>query len=131
MTVSEIERTELVSHLVTAIGKGPTETLMKCIIVEGHEELATKNDLRVLASGLRGEISGLRGELRGEISGLRSEMDGLRSEMDGLRSEVRGEISALRGYIDSALAKQARVYLTTMIGFMVTIWGTMLVQSVV
>ena len=76
MTVSEIERTELVNHLVATIGKEPTETLMKCILPDGREQLATKSDL-----------------------------------------------AELRGYVDSALAKQTRLYIATMSGFMLTIWA--------
>ena len=83
MTVSEIERTDLVNQLVATIGKEPTETLMKCILPDGRDQLATKNDL-----------------------------------------------AELRGYVDSALAKQTRLYIATMSGFMLTIWATLLVQIV-
>ncbi|WP_419918308.1 hypothetical protein [Candidatus Poriferisocius sp.] len=116
MTISELERTELASNLVVAIGKEPTETLMQCILPDGREQLATKDDLKVLRSEMRSEISELRSEMRSEISELRSEM--------------RSEISELRGYIDLALSKQTRIYLVTMIGFMVTIWGTLAVHFV-
>ena len=87
--VTEIERTELVNRLVDIIGEGPTETLMKCVIPDGRNQVASKDDLRVLEANLR-------------------------------------------GYIDSTLAKQTRLLLggfATVVGFMITIWATLLVQQ--
>lgn len=95
MAVTEIERTELANRLVLAIGKEATETLMNCIIPEGRDQLATKDDLRVLSV------------------------------------ELRGEMAELRGDVDSALARQTRLIMTTMVGFMLTIWITLLVPAIV
>lgn len=83
MSVTEIERTELVNRLIATIGKESTLTLMKCILPDGHDQLATKSDL-----------------------------------------------IELRGYVDSALAKQTRLYVATLSGFMLTIWATLLVQII-
>lgn len=55
--VSEIERTELVNQLVATIGEGPAETLLKCVLPDGRDQLATKEDLRVLAAELRTEMA--------------------------------------------------------------------------
>ena len=95
MAVTEIERTELANRLVLAIGKEATETLMNCIIPEGRDQLATKDDLRVLSA------------------------------------ELRGEMAELRGDVDSALSRQTRLIMTTMVGFMLTIWITLLVPAIV
>ncbi|WP_419848002.1 hypothetical protein [Candidatus Poriferisocius sp.] len=95
MAVTEIERTELANRLVMAIGKEATETLMNCIIPEGRDQLATKDDLRVLSA------------------------------------ELRGKMAELRGDVDSALARQTRLIMTTMVGFMLTIWITLLVPAIV
>ena len=95
MAVTEIERTELANQLVLSIGKEATETLMRCIIPEGRDQLATKDDLRVLGA------------------------------------ELRGEMAELRAYVDSALARQTRLIMTTMVGFMFTIWITLLVPAIV
>jgi chromosome segregation ATPase len=68
------------------------------------QRLATKEDLRLMASELRGEMAGLRGEmaeLRGEMTELRSE---LRGEMTELRSELRGGMTALRGEVRSDIS---------------------------
>ncbi|WP_419929974.1 hypothetical protein [Candidatus Poriferisocius sp.] len=88
MAVTELERTELANRLVQAIGTEATETLMQCIIPEGRDQLATKDDLRVLGAELRAEF---------------------RTEM----------------------AKQTRLIMTTMVGFMLTIWITLLVPAIV
>lgn len=87
MAVTELERTELASRLVQAIGTEATETLMQCIIPEGRDQLATKDDLRVLGAELRAEF---------------------RTEM----------------------AKQTRLIMTTMVGFMLSIWITLLVPAI-
>lgn len=95
MAVTEVERTELGNRLVLAIGKEATETLMRCIIPEGRDQLATKDDLRVLGA------------------------------------ELGGGMAELRAYVDSALARQTRLIMTTMVGFMFTIWITLLVPAIV
>ncbi len=68
MTVSEIERTELAAHLVNAIGKEPTETLMKGLLLEGKDRLATKDDLKILGTELRAEMVALRGYVDSALS---------------------------------------------------------------
>jgi hypothetical protein len=56
-------------------------------------ELATKQDLRELGSGLRKEMTELKSELRTEMGELRSD---LRAEMVELKSELRGEMAGIR-----------------------------------
>ena len=63
MAVTEIERTELANRLVQAIGTEATETLMQCIVPEGRDQLATKDDLKVLEATLRGEFADFKGEI--------------------------------------------------------------------
>lgn len=113
MAVTEIERTELATRLVSVIGKEATETLMNCIIPEGRDQLATKEDLRVLSAELRGEFAEKHAELRADLA------------------EMRGEFAGQRGFMDSALARQSRLMMTTMVGFMLTIWITLLVPAIV
>ena len=55
--VGEIERTELVTQLVAAIGEEPTESLIKCVMPEGRGQVATKDDRRVMSAELRAEIA--------------------------------------------------------------------------
>lgn len=121
MAVTEVERTELANRLVTAIGKEATETLMNCIIPEGRSQLATKDDLKVLEITLRDEFRSEFAQLRGEFAEFKGEM---RSEFAEFKGEVKAEISL-------ALARQTRIYLTTLAGFMLTTWGALIVPSVV
>ncbi|WP_419924150.1 hypothetical protein [Candidatus Poriferisocius sp.] len=128
MAVTEVERTELANRLVLAIGKEATETLMQCIIPEGRDQLATKDDLKVLESTLRGEFAEFKGEMRNEFAEFKGEM---RNEFAEFKGEMRSEIAESKGEINLALAKQTRMYLTTLAGFMLTTWGALIVPAVV
>ena len=136
MSISEAERHTLVSGLIETLGRERTQILMKCILPDGWQHLATKQDIEVVDARLRGEFGELRGEfgeLRGEFGGLRGEFGGLRGEFGELKGEfggLRGEFGELKGYIDSALAKQTRIYLLALVGFAVTIWLTLLLPAV-
>lgn len=74
--------------------------------------LATKADLQLLrsemkglAASLRGEMAEFRGEMRGELSAFRAELLGeMRSEFAELRGEMRSEISGLRGDMCSEIS---------------------------
>ena len=137
MAITEAERYALVGGLIEMLGEERAETLMKCVLPEGWEHLATKQDVELAGERLRGEFSELRGgirgdfgELRGEFGELRGEFGELRGEFGELRGELRGELAGLRGHIDSALARQARTYLFALMGFALTIWVTLLVPAV-
>ena len=54
-----------------------------------------------------------------------------KGDLKVLESTFRGEFAEFKGEINVALAKQARVYLTTLAGFMVTTWGALIVPTVV
>lgn len=94
MPVTEVQRTELVNGLLEVLGEERTETLMQCILLEGRDQLATKDDLKALEIKLRGEFAEFKSEIRTE-----------------LRTE---------------LAKMTRQFAFMLIGFMVTMWATMI-----
>lgn len=132
MAVTEIERTELANRLVTVIGEEATETLMNCIVPEGRSQLATKDDLKVLEISLRDEFRGEFAQLRNEFAEFKGEMRNEFAEFRGRMlsefAEFKGEV---KGEISLALARQTRIYLTTLAGFMLTTWGALIVPSVV
>ena len=137
MAITEAERHTLVNGLIETLGMERTEILMKCILPDGWQHLATKQDvelaetrLRCELAELRGEFGELRGELRGEFGELRGEFGDSRGELRGDFGELKGEVGELKGYIDSALAKQTRTYLLALLGFAVTVWVTMLVPVI-
>ena len=105
MAITESERYQLVEGLIEVLGMERAETLLKCVLLEGREQLATKQDLEVVDARLRAEFGTLRGEF----------------------GERFGE---LRGYIDSTQAKQARIYLLTVLGLAVTVWVAVLVPLI-
>ena len=72
MTVSEVERTELVNQLVATIGKEPTETLMKCILPDGREQLATKSDLAELQLATKSDLAELQLATKNDLPGCNS-----------------------------------------------------------
>ena len=57
---------------------------------------------------------------------MRGEFGELRGEFGELRW---GEFKELKGYVDSALAKQTRIYLMAMVGFVVMVWASALVPQ--
>ena len=94
MPVTEVQRTELVNGLLEVLGEERTETLMQCILLEGRDQLATKDDLKALEIKLRGEFAEFKSEIRTE-----------------LRTE---------------LAKMTRQFAFMLVGFMITMWATMI-----
>ena len=108
MAVTEVERQNLVRGLIDTLGEERTETLMKCILPQGWDQLATKHDVELAEARLRSEFGEKFGELRGEFG------------------ELRGEVKEVKGYIDSALARQTRIYLLAMFGFMIMVWASTL-----
>ncbi|MYK76143.1 MAG: hypothetical protein F4016_04315 [Acidimicrobiaceae bacterium] len=137
MAVTEVERHSLVQGLIDTLGEERTEILMKCILPEGWDQLATKQDVELAGERLRAEFGEKFGELRGEFNEKFGELHGefgekfgeLRGEFGELRGEfgeLRGEVKELKGYIDSALAKQTRIYLLAMVGFVIMVWASAL-----
>ena len=140
MAVTEAERRNLVQGLIDTLGEERTEILMKCILPAGWDQLATKKDVELAGERLRAEFGEKFGELRAEFGEkfgeLRGEFGekfgGLRGEFGELRGEfgeLRGEFKELKGYVDSALAKQTRIYLMAMVGFVVMVWASALVPQ--
>ena len=134
MAITESERYQLVEGLIEVLGMERAETLLKCVLLEGREQLATKQDLEVVDARLRGEFGERFGELRGEFGTLRGEFGErfgeLRGEFGTLRGEFGERFGELRGYIDSTQAKQARIYLLTVLGLAVTVWVAVLVPLI-
>ena len=91
MPITEAQRSEMVNELSAATSPKTVETLMKCVLPDGRDHLATKDDLKVLEHGLRADFA------------------------------------ELKGYVNSALAKQTRLIMTTLVGFMIATWTPMLV----
>ncbi|MCY3960792.1 MAG: hypothetical protein OXG34_03860 [bacterium] len=114
--VSEIERTELVNQLVATIGEGPAETLMNCVLPDGRDQLATKEDLTKFATKEDFAKFATKEDLTKFATKDDLEIFGAKLGAE-LRAEFRAE-----------MAKQTRLYLTIMTAFMVPIWAAMAAQ---
>lgn len=141
MAVEERARSELRERLSTVLGADHAETLMAHLPSTGRAEVATRADLTLLRSELRGEMADLRGEfrmdmgrlrqdfgeLRGDFGELRGEFGELRGEFGVLRGEfgeLRGEIGELRGGLHAEMAKQTRLYIFTTVTALIGAVGT-------
>ena len=151
MSVSETRRLELYETLIDRLGDKPAATLMDFLPPGGWENVATKDDLRLLVerlTGLRGEmetgfadvhsridgldskidigLAGLRGEMETGHTGLQGKIDGLDSKIDGLDSKIDNSLTGLRGEFALAMARQTRTIVFTMVGIAITIWLALL-----
>ena len=127
MPVTEIQRTELINRLVEVLGEERTETLMQCILPEGRDQLATKDDLKALETTLRSEFKDEFTKIQAEFAEFKSE---IRTEFAEFKSEIRTEFaefkSEIRTELRTGMAKLTRQFAMMLIGFMVTMWATMI-----
>ena len=118
--VSEIERTELVNQLVATIGEGPAETLMNCVLPDGRDQLATKEDLTKFAT-------------KEDLTKFATKEDltkfATKDDLEIFGAKLAAELGAeLRAEFRAEMAKQTRHLLTIMTAFMVPIWAAMAAQ---
>ena len=108
MAVDEAARHQLYTQLEQTLGPDATSTMMSLLPPVGWADVATKDDLRMLETSLRGEM----GALRGEMGALRSE---LRGEMSELRGAVAREVSSLESRFTTALRQQLFAIIAAML----------------
>jgi hypothetical protein len=93
-------------------------------IAGAKDTLATKYDLFVLRTELRGEMTELRTELRGEMTELRTQ---LRGEMAEQGTHLRGEIgklsAELRAELHSSIGGVTRQMYLAILGQMAVLLG--------
>ena len=155
MPVTEIERRELVNRLVATIGEESTETLMQCLLTDGRDQLATKDDLKNFATkdDLREALKAYatkddlkealkayptKDDLREALKAYATKDDlkealkafATKDDLNTLRLENQAEFASLRSYIDSTIGKQMRIYVAMLVGVLLTIWGSMVVYAV-
>lgn len=117
MALTEIERAEMVNELSAAANPKTTESLMKCVLPEGRDQLATKDDVKAAENSLRADFADLR-----------ADFTELKGHVDSSFADIRRELAEMKGHLDSTLAKHTRLHYTTLVGFMLTTWGAMLVH---
>ena len=121
MSVSEVERVELVSRLSDAIGEEATETLMKCVLSDGRDQLATKADLKGLELATKSDLGALKADLKVLEAETKAEFASLRAEMETGFATIRAEFR-------SEFAKQTRRHYGSMVIFIGSVWGVLIPQ---
>lgn len=115
MTIDDAARLRLYDQARTNWGSDAADTLMSLMPTD-PDSFATRDDMAMLRSDLRGEMSELRGELRGEMSQLRN-------EMSELRGEIRGEMTELRREMAVTSAETIRTIVFAMLATNATLVG--------
>ncbi|MCY4135614.1 MAG: hypothetical protein OXG30_11990 [bacterium] len=141
--VSEIERTELVNQLVATIGEGPAETLMNCVLPDGRDQLATKEDFAKFATKedltkFATKEDFAKFATKEDLTKFATKEDfakfatkedltkfATKDDLEIFGAKLRAE---LRAEFRAEMAKQTRLYLTIMTAFMVPIWAAMAAQ---
>ena len=121
MSVSEGERVELVSRLADVIGEEATETLMRYVLPDGRDQLATKADLKGLEMATKADL----GVLRADLKVLEAET---KAEFARLRAEMETGFATIRAEFRSEFAKQTRRHYGSMVIFIASVWGVLIPQ---
>lgn len=111
MEIDERTRHALHLRLDEVLGREEAATMMAHLPPTGWSDVATRHDLDMLRTELRGEIA----ELRGEFAQLRGDFGELRGEFGELRGETQGSLAEFRGEMQVALAEVTRKLVTAMI----------------
>ena len=102
MPTAEKERSALYQQLNSTLGPDHAETLMKYLPAQKWTDLATKEDLRLMAKELRGEMQ------------------------DGFAA-----MESRFAHMESKFAQQTRTTVLALAGFAATIWASMLATVLV
>ena len=92
MSVTNERRYALHKRFNEVLGREEAATMMDYLPPVGWADVATKNDLNTLGTGLRSETALLGSELRAEMGDIRAEMGDIRAEMRIGFAEVRAEM---------------------------------------
>lgn len=127
MTTAEKERLALYEQLNSTLGPEPAETLMEYLPSQKWADLATKEDLRLLAKEHRAEITELRAEMTKQGTELRGEMQTGFARIDGQFAQVESKFAEM----ESKFAQQTRTIVLALGGFAATIWASMLATALI
>ncbi len=145
MTINEMERTAMVQQLINALGEQPANTLMKCILPDGADQVATKADIEALQAATKADIEAFQAATKADIEAfqaatsadiqalqaatsadIRTLEAATKADMRTLEERLRAEFKSDFAELTRTVVMQNRTQMFTMAGFMITIWGTVL-----
>ena len=134
MTTAEKERLALYEQLNSTLGPEPAETLMEYLPSQKWADLATKEDLRLLAKEHGAEITELRADMTKQGAELRGEMQAGFARIDGQFAQVDSRFAEMESKfaeMESKFAQQTRTIVLALGGFAATIWASMLTTALI
>ena len=123
MPTVEKERLALYQRLNSTIGPDHAETLMKYLPAQKWTDLATKEDLRLMAKELRGEMQAGFAAMESRFAQMESRF----AHMDGKFAQMESRFAQM----ESKFAQQTRTTVLALAGFAATIWASMLATVLV
>jgi hypothetical protein len=90
MSISEQSRHQLYQRLEEILGPGPAATLMEHLPPVGWADVATKRDLDVLESRLRGEFGQEFGRVHEEFGRVHEEFGRVHEELGRVHADIAG-----------------------------------------
>ena len=106
--VSEPQRLALHAAARRTLGEEEADTLM-ALSPPANTDIATRQDIDVLRSEMKGEFPAFRAEMKGEFAAVRAEM--------------KGGFEAIRGETAAAIEQATNRSLRWMVGVMVVLHG--------
>lgn len=130
MTTAEKERLALYEQLNSTLGPEPAETLMEYLPTQKWADLATKEDLRLLAKELQAEMQAGFARIDGRFAQMESQFAQVKSmfaQVDGRFAQVESKFAEM----ESKFAQQTRTIVLALGGFAATIWASMLATALI
>ena len=137
MTTAEKERLALYEQLNSTLGPEPAETLMEYLPSQKWADLATKEDLRLLAKELTADMqAGFArmeakfAQIDGQFAQVKSQFAQVESRFAQVDSQF-AQVDSKFAEMESKFAQQTRTIVLALGGFAATIWASMLTTALI
>ena len=123
MTTAEKERLALYEQLNSTLGPEPAATLMEYLPSQKWADLATKEDLRLLAKELTADMQAGFARMEAKFA----QIDGQFAQVENKFAQVESKFAEM----ESKFAQQNRTIVLALGGFAATIWASMLTTALI
>ena len=123
MTTAEKERLALYEQLNSTLGPEPAETLMEYLPSQKWADLATKEDLRLLAKELTADMQAGFARMEAKFA----QIDGQFAQVENKFAQVESKFAEM----ESKFAQQTRTIVLALGCFAATIWVSMLTTALI